>query len=299
MSSAVSGSRCSSRQRDSRGDTREKYGFSVVAPIRMIVPSSTTGRSTSCWALLHLWTSSTKRTVGSMLPLARSMTFLASATPEATADSWTISPPTLLPRMKARVVFPLPAGPHTRSDGRWPDSTSAVSALPGPSRWRCPTTSSSARGRMRVARGTSAIPSTPLRRFHESHAEQLQLFLRRHRGRPRQQLLPRGRLGEGDDVADVLRPPEHHHHAVYPEGETAMGRHTVAEGLEHVPELLLGLLPRQSQHVEHPALDVGAVDPDAAAPQLVAVEHDVVGPGLSRGRIEVVGRRHCERVVLG
>ena len=35
-----------------------KEGFSVVAPIRMMVPSSTCGRKASCWALLNRWISS-------------------------------------------------------------------------------------------------------------------------------------------------------------------------------------------------------------------------------------------------
>ena len=41
-----------------------KYGFSVVAPMSVIVPSSTCGRSASCWALLKRWISSMNRTVG-------------------------------------------------------------------------------------------------------------------------------------------------------------------------------------------------------------------------------------------
>ncbi|HUR86431.1 MAG TPA: hypothetical protein VMY78_13905, partial [Solirubrobacteraceae bacterium] len=41
--------------------------------------------------------------------MARSMTFLASATPDETAESCTISPPTSSARRCARVVFPLPA----------------------------------------------------------------------------------------------------------------------------------------------------------------------------------------------
>ena len=38
-------------------------GFSVVAPISVIVPSSTCGRNASCCALLKRWISSTKRIV--------------------------------------------------------------------------------------------------------------------------------------------------------------------------------------------------------------------------------------------
>ena len=73
----------------------------------------------------------------------------------------------------------------------------------------------------------------------------------------------------------------------------------VAERFEHVPELLLRFCARQPQHVEHLALDVGAVDPDAPAPELVPVEHDVVGAGLGPCRIQVLRGRHGEGVVLG
>merc|ERR1719423_518113 len=50
-------------QRLSKALFRLKDGFSVVAPKNVIVPSSMWGRNVSCWVLLNLWTSSTKRTV--------------------------------------------------------------------------------------------------------------------------------------------------------------------------------------------------------------------------------------------
>ena len=43
-------------------------GFSVVAPTRTTVPSSTCGRNASCWALLKRWISSMKRSVASLCP---------------------------------------------------------------------------------------------------------------------------------------------------------------------------------------------------------------------------------------
>src|SRR6266536_2267178 len=127
-----------------------------------MVPSSTAGRRTSCCDLLHRWTSSTNRTVGSIDFLARSITLRASATPDATAESWTSSPPTLRPRRYASVVFPLPAGPHNSSEGSLPDWARVVSAVPSPIRGRCPTTSSIVAGRMRVARGTEPIGAEPI-----------------------------------------------------------------------------------------------------------------------------------------
>ena len=65
-------------------------GFSVVAPIRVTVPSSTAGSRASCWALLNRWISSMNRTV--RLPRRRSafasaMASRSSLTPERTADS--------------------------------------------------------------------------------------------------------------------------------------------------------------------------------------------------------------------
>ena len=41
----------------------EKYGFSVVAPIRINIPDSTSSSRTSCWARLKRCISSMKRTV--------------------------------------------------------------------------------------------------------------------------------------------------------------------------------------------------------------------------------------------
>ncbi len=105
-------------QRDSSGVTSEKYGFSVVAPISVTVPSSTAGSRTSCWALDQRWTSSTKSTVRNSPPFAWAMILRASATPEDTADNCIISAPTASASRCARVVLPVPAGPHSTSEGR-------------------------------------------------------------------------------------------------------------------------------------------------------------------------------------
>ena len=48
---------------DTRARFTSKYGFSVVAPMRVTVPSSTNGSRKSCCALLNLWISSTNRMV--------------------------------------------------------------------------------------------------------------------------------------------------------------------------------------------------------------------------------------------
>ena len=54
---------------------------------------------------------------------------------------------------RASVVLPVPGGPQSTSEGREPDSSSERSGAPGATRWRCPTTSSSVRGRIRSASG--------------------------------------------------------------------------------------------------------------------------------------------------
>ena len=51
------------RNRDNNGRLTSKNGFSVVAPIRIIVPSSTQGKSTSCWLLLKRCISSRNKMV--------------------------------------------------------------------------------------------------------------------------------------------------------------------------------------------------------------------------------------------
>jgi hypothetical protein len=115
---------------------REKYGFSVVAPIRVMVPSSTAGRSTSCCVLDHRWTSSTNRTVLNRdPPRASVITLRASATPLEVADRVMSWAPTVSARRCASVVLPVPAGPHNTIDGRAPRSISFWSARPGPTRW--------------------------------------------------------------------------------------------------------------------------------------------------------------------
>ncbi len=77
-----------------------------------------------------------------------------------------------------------------------------------------------------------------------------------------------------------------------------MGRRSVLERLEQEAELRLRVLVAEAERAEDPRLDVGAVDPDRAARDLVAVEREVVGEGAhGRGialealEIGRVGRR--------
>ncbi len=137
-----------------------KYGFSVVAPIRVTSPSSTAGNSASCWALLKRWISSRKKIV--LAPVvfrrsrARSITALTSALPACTALCSSNAAPDASAISRASVVLPLPGGPCRIIECGWPSSTARRSAEPGASSRSWPTNSASEVGRMRVASGASA-----------------------------------------------------------------------------------------------------------------------------------------------
>ena len=160
MSSSVSGSRRSSRLRESSGEITEKNGFSVVAATRVTQRFSTPGSRASCCALLNRCTSSTNRTVS--WPVATSSARAASIaartsfTPAETADTSTKRRSVCWLRIAAIVVFPVPGGPHSSSDMDWSPSTSCRSGEPGARSCSWPTSSSSVRGRMRTASGAAA-----------------------------------------------------------------------------------------------------------------------------------------------
>ena len=160
MSSSVSGSRRSSRLRESSGEITEKNGFSVVAATRVTQRFSTPGSSASCWALLNRCTSSTNSTVS--WPVATSSARAASIaartsfTPAETADTSTKRRSVCWLRIAAIVVLPVPGGPHSSSDMDWSPSTSWRSGEPGARSWSWPTSSSSVRGRIRTASGAAA-----------------------------------------------------------------------------------------------------------------------------------------------
>src|SRR5450756_1675824 len=176
-SSSESGWRVSSRERDNSGALTEKLGFSVVAATRVSQRFSTLGSSTSCCDFENRCTSSTKSTV-SASPVARrrrasSITSRTSLTPAVTADSSTKRRPEVSAMRYARVVLPVPGGPHSTTDDGAAGPGSPLTGAsnrrngdPGSSRCRCPTTSSSVRGRIRTASGapgrTSGSPCGPV-----------------------------------------------------------------------------------------------------------------------------------------
>ena len=158
-SSRLRCSRRKTRLRESRGAMTSNEGFSVVAPTSVMVPSSTWGRMASCCALLKRWISSMKSTVrrpARRCTRASATTLRRSATPAVTADMATIRALVSVARRRARVVLPLPGGPHRTMLGRWPERVSCLSTS---TTRRCPTRSSKLTGRNRVARG--ALGSAP------------------------------------------------------------------------------------------------------------------------------------------
>ena len=122
-SSGGSGSRTTTRQRERSAALTSNDGFSVVAPISVIVPSSTAPSSASCCALLKRWISSMKRIV--RLPRrwlfrASSIAARTSFTPASTAEMAMNSAPLCAATNRARVVFPEPGGPQRISDDNLP-----------------------------------------------------------------------------------------------------------------------------------------------------------------------------------
>ena len=174
------GSSASSRNsvaREMRGELTSKNGFSVVAPMRMSVPSSTPGRRASCCDLLKRWISSRNSTVrrssSSSRRLAVASTSRTSLTPADVAESCSNAAAVSLATSRARVVFPVPGGPHRIIDSGLPARTIVPKAAPFSSRCPCPTTSSRERGRIRAARGSAAR-----RRTARSPAKRSSIILR-------------------------------------------------------------------------------------------------------------------------
>ena len=133
-SSRFSTSTCA---RDRRAPFSSKDGFSVVAPTRMIVPSSTLGRNESCCDLLKRWISSTKSSVPrpcSRLIRACSKTFFRSATPEKMAEICSKARPVSPASSRAMVVLPVPGGPQRMIEGMRPAASIRVIRPSGPTR---------------------------------------------------------------------------------------------------------------------------------------------------------------------
>ena len=165
-SSSPSPFRTNTLQRESNAPLTSKDGFSVVAPMRMMLPRSTNGRNASCCALLKRWISSTKTIV--LRPKARSssawcITSLISLMPLVTAENVMNRAFVVRAITFASVVLPTPGGPQKIIEGTTSRSIIPRSIFPSPTRCDWPTTSSSVRGRRRSASGTLSSGSPSVR----------------------------------------------------------------------------------------------------------------------------------------
>jgi hypothetical protein len=144
IAASSSEAKVSTRARDRSAALSSKDGFSVVAPTRITVPSSITGRKESCWARLKRWISSTKSSVWRPClrrSLAASKTFFRSATPEKIADICSKASSVSPASRRATVVLPVPGGPQKIIEPSEPDAIMRVSAPSGPVSRSWPTTS--------------------------------------------------------------------------------------------------------------------------------------------------------------
>lgn len=133
-----------------------KEGFSVVAPMRMMLPFSTKGRKASCCALLKRWISSTKTMVFSpkrRFSSASCITPRISLMPLVTAEKLMNLARVWLAMTWARVVFPTPGGPQKIMEETMSCWMILRSTFPSPKRCCCPTTSSMVWGRSRAGSG--------------------------------------------------------------------------------------------------------------------------------------------------
>ena len=129
-------------QRERSAALTSNDGFSVVAPIKIILPFSTYGKKASCWALLKRCISSTNTIV--FLPYRRAssasfITALISRIPLVTALKLIKCACVCLAMILASVVFPTPGGPQKIMEETISFSIRLYSIFPFPSRCFCPT----------------------------------------------------------------------------------------------------------------------------------------------------------------
>ena len=136
-SSVLSACNTNTLQRDKSAPFTSNDGFSVVAPIKIMLPFSTYGKKASCWALLKRWISSTNSMVlePNRLPFsASSITCLISFIPLVTAEK-SMKLALVLPAiMRASVVLPTPGGPQNIIEPILSLSISLRNTFPSPRR---------------------------------------------------------------------------------------------------------------------------------------------------------------------
>src|SRR3990172_6124103 len=105
-------------------------------------------------------------------------------------------------------------------------------------------------------------------------------------------------LGEGHRLSDIVLLGKERHRAVDPRGEAAVGRRTVLERLQHMPEPALRLLRPDSKYAEHLLLHLPPVYTNAAAAQFPAAADQVIGAAMYRAGI-ALQKVHLLRPRLG
>lgn len=133
-----------------------KLGFSVVAPMRVMMPFSTHGRRTSCCDFDQRWISSRNSIVcrqSVKFFCALAMIRTTSSFFDRTPDRWKNSASREFAMTRARLVFPHPGGHQKSIDGMRPAWINVYIGLPLAMRCACPTRSSSFSGRRRDASG--------------------------------------------------------------------------------------------------------------------------------------------------
>ena len=108
----------------------------------------------------------------------------------------------------------------------------------------------------------------------EAEIAQLQRIDRR--GRVHHQIRPGGRFREGDHVADRLFSGEQHDDPIQSQPDAAMRRRAIFECFHQETETLEHLLDGTIHRLQHALLNIAAMNADAAAAQLHAVQHQVV-----------------------
>ena len=162
ISSSESAFNTNTLQRERSAPLTSNEGFSVVAPIKIMLPFSTNGKKASCCALLNRWISSTKTSVFSpkaRFPSASCITLFISFMPLVTAEKLINFAFVCLAITFAIVVFPTPGGPQKIIELTISCSIIFRSTRPFPKSCRCPTTSSNVRGRSLSANGCGTVRS--------------------------------------------------------------------------------------------------------------------------------------------
>ena len=228
-------------------------------------PSSTAGRSTSCWDLLNRWTSSTKSMVPCPCsPRRRCASVSASRTsftPAAVAERVTRCLAVVAANKRANVVLPVPAGPHKMAEPTRSLSARARNGAPGPDEMLLAhhvveRARPQAGGQRRLALqvpvgGVGEETQVDGRTGGPGGAGGGATVRMPSSARARGRQGARGageeigaglRLRVGDHLTDVLLPGQYRRQAIDAESEAGMRRGAVAEGAEEEAEPGLRLL---------------------------------------------------------